>query len=107
MSDVVVVLTTVADDEDAETLARQLVEQRLAACVNLLPAMISLYHWKGRIEKDGERQMLIKTTKHMLGALQARLKELHRYELPEFLVLSAEASVDYLAWVNREVEPRP
>jgi len=62
MSDVVLVLTTAPDDESTETLARTLVEEKLAACVNLLPAMISIYRWQGSIERSVERQLIIKTT---------------------------------------------
>jgi periplasmic divalent cation tolerance protein len=100
MNDVVIVLTTVADDDRAELLARQLVEERLAACANLHPAMTSIYRWKGRIERDAERQLVIKTTRDRVDALQARLRELHSYELPEFLVLDvAGSSQAYASWV--------
>jgi periplasmic divalent cation tolerance protein len=103
MSQVVVVLTTVADDEHAERLARQLVDERMAACVNLYPSMVSIYRWKGQVARDGERQMVIKTTRDRLHMLEARLKELHPYELPEFLVLSVDGSSDaYATWVDQE-----
>ena len=105
MTDVVIVVTTVADDEDAEELARLLVDERLAACVNLHQPMLSFYMWKGKVERDTERQMVIKTTRERLPALQARLLQLHGYELPEFLVLASEASADYLSWVNEIVSP--
>ena len=105
MTNVVVVLTTVADDEDAEDLARQLVDERLAACVNLYPPMTSFYAWNGKIERDTERQMVIKTTQELVAALKARLLQLHAYDLPEFLVLSSEASAEYLGWVNENVSP--
>src|SRR3954452_18754691 len=101
MTDLLVVLTTVADNEQAESLARQLVEERLAACVNLLPAMLSFYRWKGQVERDAERQLLIKTTRDRLQALESRLRELHPYELPEFLVLTAtDASAAYSGWLR-------
>ena len=103
MTDVVIVLTTVADDERAEPLARRLVDERLAACVNLHPPMVSMYRWQGRVERDGERQMVIKTTRDRVPALEARLIQLHQYELPEFLVVSAdEGSAAYLAWVREQ-----
>ena len=105
MTDIVIVLTTVADDERAEPLARRLVDERLAACVNLHPPMVSMYRWQGRVERDGERQMVIKTTRDRLPALEARLIQLHSYELPEFLVVSAdEGSAAYLAWVKEQTE---
>jgi periplasmic divalent cation tolerance protein len=100
MSDVVIVLTTTADDQ-AEPLARRLVEERLAACVNMHAPMVSFYRWQGRLERDPERQLVIKTTRDRLGALEARLRELHPYELPEFLVLPVDQVSDaYAGWVE-------
>jgi periplasmic divalent cation tolerance protein len=94
------VLTTLAAEADAAALGRTLVEERLAACVNVLPIMTSVYRWKGAIEQDREQQLVIKTRPAMLGALRARLRELHPYELPEFLVLEAQGSEAYLAWID-------
>jgi periplasmic divalent cation tolerance protein len=101
MSDVVVVLSTVPDDESAEKIARTLVDERLAACVNVLPPMTSIYRWKGNVERDIERQMVMKTTRAKVDALRERLAQLHSYELPEFVVLAVDAGSDgYLAWVQ-------
>jgi periplasmic divalent cation tolerance protein len=103
MTDVVLVLSTVADDNRAEALAATLVEERLAACVNVLPPMRSIYRWKGRIERDAERQLLIKTTRDRLEVLERRLGELHSYELPELIVLPVEGGGRaYLDWVTSE-----
>ena len=102
---VVLVLSTVPDDESGETLARALVDEKLAACVNVLPPMVSIYRWKGEVERSMERQLVMKTTRSRLDALQKRLKELHSYELPEFVVVSAESgSDDYLAWVASSLQ---
>jgi len=98
--DGVIVLTTLPADADAATLARTLVEERLAACVNVLPAMTSFYRWKGSIEGEREQQLVIKTSAARVEALQARVAQLHPYELPEFLVLSARGSHAYLAWIQ-------
>ncbi|HEU4749306.1 MAG TPA: divalent-cation tolerance protein CutA [Gemmatimonadaceae bacterium] len=96
----VVVLTTFPADGDAEKLAQTLVEERLAACVNILPPMRSIYRWKGAIERADERQLLIKTVTHRVVELESRLKALHPYDVPEFLVLSVlEGGRDYLTWV--------
>jgi periplasmic divalent cation tolerance protein len=95
-----IVLTTLGADADATTLARTLVDERLAACVNILPAMTSVYRWQGKVENDREQQMIIKTSSDRVAALQARLRQLHPYELPEFLVLDASGSEAYLAWVG-------
>jgi periplasmic divalent cation tolerance protein len=99
----VLVLTTLGADTDAATLARTLVAERLAACVNVLPAMRSFYRWKGNIEDEREQQLLMKTTPERLAALEARLRQLHPYELPEFLVLDAAGSEAYLGWIAEQV----
>ena len=103
MTDLVLVLTTMPDDHRAEELARTLVNERLAACVNVYTPMRSTYRWKGQVECDPERQVVIKTGRGRLPALELRLRALHPYELPEFVVLSAETgSAAYLAWVAAE-----
>ena len=103
MTDIVIVLTTAPADDRAEELARQLVDERLAACANVYAPMVSVYRWKGRIERDAERQIAIKTTRDRLAALEARLRTLHSYELPEFIVLSVEeGSAAYVAWVTEQ-----
>jgi periplasmic divalent cation tolerance protein len=100
-TDAVIVLTTLGIDADAAALARTLVEERLAACVNVLPAMTSIYRWKGRIEDDQERQLVIKTKHQHVAALEQRLRQLHPYELPEFLVIPASGGSDaYLRWIE-------
>ena len=104
---VVLVLTTVGADADAVGIARTLVEERLAACVNVLPAMTSVYRWKGQVEQDREQQIVIKTTADRVAPLETRLRVLHPYELPEFLVLPAGGgSAAYLAWVGESVSRR-
>ena len=100
MNDFVLVLTTFPAHGDAEVLARTLVDERLAACVNVLPPMRSIYTWKGAIELADERQLLIKTATHRVKELETRLKELHPYDVPEFLVIPVlEGSGDYLSWL--------
>lgn len=100
----VLVLTTIGADADGPALARTLVEEHLAACVNVLPVMTSVYCWKGQVEQDREQQLVIKTTADQLGPLEARVRELHTYELPEFLVIAADGgSAAYLAWVDQSL----
>jgi periplasmic divalent cation tolerance protein len=100
---VVLVLTTVPDAARGETIARALVEGQLAACVNVCAAMTSFYRWKGAIERDTEHQLVIKTTPDRVAAVEARVVELHPYELPEFLVVPvAHASAAYSGWVTDE-----
>ena len=80
----VIVLTTLPSDFESRDFGRALVEERLAACVNLLPAMDSVYRWEGQIEHDTERQVIIKTSRERVVALWERIRELHPYETPEF-----------------------
>ena len=102
VTDFVVVLTTLPTEADAEKFATKLVEERLAACVNILPAMKSVYAWKGGIERSDERQLLIKTTSQRLHELKARLRMLHPYEVPEFVVIPiVEGAHAYLSWVGQ------
>ena len=83
----VVVMTTVGAAFDVVALAHELVEQRLAACVNVVPRIQSVYRWKGRIETDAEQLLLIKTVAERVDALQAALLARHPYEVPEFVVM--------------------
>lgn len=100
----VVVLTTIGAEADARRLARTLVDERLAACVNVLPAMSSIYRWKEKVEEEREQQLIIKTAADRLPALEARLRELHPYEVPEFLVLRVSSGSDaYVRWIGESV----
>src|SRR5262245_54409988 len=102
-TDVVLVLTTVPDGPVANALAKALVEERLAACVNVHSPMSSTYRWKGVVEHDVERQVVIKTTRARVDAVRGRISQLHSYELPEFLVVPvAGGSPGYLEWVLSE-----
>lgn len=102
-----IVLTTAASLDDARRLGRILVEERLAACATLIPAVESIYAWKGTLETSSESTLLLKTRIEHVAALEARLHELHRYETPEFLVLPVEAaSSAYLAWMFAGLGPR-
>ena len=99
-----IVLTTLGADADAGSLARTLVEERLAACVNIVPGVTSVYRWQGAVSQDREQQLIIKTTNARLKALEARLRQLHPYELPEFIVLHAGGGSEaYLNWVAESV----
>jgi periplasmic divalent cation tolerance protein len=103
----VVVLTTApAEGTHAATLARALVEGHLAACVNVMPAMQSLYRWQGAVEEAPEHQLIIKTTAARVAALREAIRQLHPYELPEFIVLPvADGAPSYLEWISGSVRP--
>jgi len=107
----VIVLTTVPADRDGVAIGRQLVEEGLAACVSVLPPMVSVYRWQGEVHQDMERQLVIKTRAERVEALMARLTTLHPYDVPECLVLPVAGGSDaYLAWVRDSVaplDPRP
>ena len=103
---VVIVLTTFPADGDVDTFARTLVEEGLAACINILPPMTSIYRWKGAIETAGERQLILKTAAATVDRLQSRLKELHPYDVPEVLVLPViDGSPGYLSWLLGTPDP--
>lgn len=105
MADHKLVLTTAGSQEEARKIARALVERRLAACVNILPQIESVYRWQGRVEEAQEYLLLIKTTTAMFGRVRDAIKELHSYELPECVCLSIEdGSSAYLEWVTDSVE---
>ena len=94
------VLTTVGADFDARALAHTLVEARLAACVNIIDRIHSVYRWEGRVADDGEQLLLIKTTDARVDALREELFRLHPYDVPEFVVLPIESvSEAYGSWL--------
>ena len=100
----VIVLTTFPADGDAALLARTLVEERLVACINILPVMESVYRWEGRIDQSSERQIVMKTVRERVEELKRRLEELHPFDVPELLVVPVSGGGDrYLAWVRESV----
>jgi periplasmic divalent cation tolerance protein len=104
MSERLVVLSTVGGAEEAERMARALVERGLAACVNLVPGVRSIYRWKGRVETEDEHLLVIKTRAERLPALKEALVALHPYEVPEALALPVEDGLaPYLAWLDDAV----
>ncbi len=106
MSAARLVLTTLPDADSASKLARELVEARLAACVNVLPACRSYYRWQDDIQEDGEVPLFIKTTTELYPALETYLRQHHPYELPEILALDVAAGLpDYLRWVAQSTDP--
>ena len=101
----IVVVTTVGTEEQAYQIARELVARRQAACVNVLPGMRSVYRWKGKICKDGELLLVIKTLETELGGVERTIQELHSYELPEILSFGvAEGEENFLEWIRSSVD---
>lgn len=104
MTDKRIVLSTTGSKEEAQKIARALVEQRLAACVNIVGPIESVYRWKGAVETSPEFLCLVKTTAAAAENVMAAIEELHSYELPEAVVVSVEAgSRGYLDWIAENV----
>lgn len=101
MSDALLVMTTLPDQAAAEQLAERLLARQLAACVNILPAMTSLYMWKGRLEHGKEHLLLIKTRRERYEMLETEIRNGHPYELPEIIGVPVTAGLaGYLAWIG-------
>lgn len=108
MTDKIVVLSTCGSADEAEKLARSLVEQRLAACVNVMPRIRSYYRWKDAIESAEECLLVIKSTRDRMEALRAALEKEHSYEVPEVIALPVvDGSPDYLRWLEASLERKP
>lgn len=103
MTDALVVLVTAPTPERAAEIARALVEERLAACGNVVPGIRSIYRWEGKVQEDAEALLVLKTTRARFDALRDRVLALHPYEVPEVIALPVEAgSARYLAWIAGE-----
>ena len=103
---VCVVLVTAPTADVGERLVRALVDERLIACGNIVPGVVSVYRWQGAVERDAEVLLVLKTTEAAVPKLLERVPELHPYDVPEVLVLAVEKGFEsYLAWVNAETEP--
>jgi periplasmic divalent cation tolerance protein len=100
----VLVLTTVPDLSQAEAIAQALVDERLAACVSIGGPVTSVYRWQDAIERATEHPLTIKTVTAQIAAVRQRITELHPYELPEFLVIDADGSADYLDWITAQTD---
>ena len=104
MTDKIVVLSTASSAEEAEKIARSLVEARVAACVNVIPGMRSFYRWKGVVEDAAEWLLVIKSSRARFEALRAALEKLHSYEVPEVIALSViDGAKNYLNWLDGEL----
>ncbi|MBF0328930.1 MAG: divalent-cation tolerance protein CutA [Nitrospirae bacterium] len=101
MTDAIVVYITASTEEEAVKIAGVLVSEKLAACVNIVKGIRSIYSWQGKIEDEPEALMIVKTGHHLFEALQKKVKELHAYTVPEIIALPIIAgSEDYLSWLK-------
>jgi periplasmic divalent cation tolerance protein len=106
-ADAIVVLMTAGSREEAARLADVLVVARLAACVQILPEIESVYHWQGNVERSAETLLLAKTTQANFNALEAMVRSLHSYETPEIIALPiTTSSAPYLEWLTSNVIPK-
>lgn len=104
MTDILVVLVTAPDADTAARIARTVVEERLAACGNIVPGLRSIYRWQGAVQDEPEVLLVLKTRRDAMEALRARVVALHPYEVPEVIALPVEAGhAPYLAWVAGQV----
>lgn len=104
MTDKIVVLTTCDSKKRADKLARHLVKQRVAACVNVLPKVRSIYRWKEEVEEASEWMLIIKTRRDLFAALRTEIQKLHTYEVPELIALPiVDGSEAYLAWFDAQL----
>jgi periplasmic divalent cation tolerance protein len=104
MYEFIVVLVTAGSSDEGERLARSLVEERLAACVNRIPAVQSVYRWQGKVEQSAEELLVIKTRAALFAALEKRVRELHSYSVPEVIALPImNGSEAYLKWLGEQV----
>lgn len=100
-----IVLTTASSLEDSERIARHLVEQRLAACVNIVPKIASVYRWEDKVEEAQEHLLVIKTTEAAFARLREAIRQLHSYQVPECIALAVEeGSLPYLQWIDDSVD---
>ncbi len=105
MTDKRIVLSTASSEEEARKIARHLVERQLAACVNIVPQIESVYRWQGKVEEAREWLLLIKTTSERFPAVRDALVELHSYDVPECIAIAAEdGSAGYLDWIGESVK---
>ncbi len=104
MNEYRLVVVTTPDEEEGMRIARKLVEKELAACVNVVPKMRSVYRWKGEVVEDTEALLLIKTRTKLLAKVERRVKKMHSYEVPEFLIFKIDGgSDDYLKWLGTAI----
>lgn len=105
MTDKILVLTTAGSNDEARRIGRALVERLLAACVNIVPQVGSIYRWEGEIEEAEEWLLIVKTTRTAFERVRAAILELHSYELPECICVSIEeGSLQYLSWIGQSVK---
>ena len=106
MTDKIVILVTAANPDEGRKIAAHLVEAQLAACVNILPAIESVYHWQGQTIEEGECLLIIKTAGALFAEIESEIVKLHTYQTPEIICIPiVEGSRKYLQWISESVRP--
>jgi len=106
VTDKIVILVTAANRDEGREIARHLVESRLAACVNILPPVESVYRWQGEVAEEGEFLLIVKSTKALFAEIETEILKLHSYRIPEIICLPIdEGSRNYLQWIADSVKP--
>ncbi len=107
MTEYIMVLIPASKEDEAARIARDIVSSRLAACVNIVKGIRSIYRWQGKIEDEDEVLMIVKTRRDLFGELKKRVKELHSYSVPEIIALPiVEGSEEYLKWLQEETKEK-
>jgi periplasmic divalent cation tolerance protein len=105
MTDKRIILSTAGSEDEARKIANALIEQKLAACVNIIPQIESIYRWRGKVESSREWLLLIKTTAEKFAAVRDAIRKLHSYELPECIAIAVDdGSSDYLQWIEESIQ---
>lgn len=99
-----IIYTTTKNLDEAKKIAKVLVEEKLVACVNIIPNILSFYRWKNEIKEENEIILLAKTNEEKVKQVEEKIKELHSYELPAIITIESSGSEEFLKWINQEVE---
>lgn len=107
MTEKIIVLSNCGSEEEARRVARSLVEARLAACVNIVPGVQSIFHWQGAVQEEAEWMLIIKSTRSLFEGLRAELRKIHSYQTPEVLAAPViDGDAEYLEWIDREISQK-
>ena len=108
MTDKIVILSACSTEQEAETLARLLVDDRLAACVSVIPRVRSFYHWQGAVQSSEECLLIIKSSRDLFDSVRTKLEAVHTYEIPEVLALPVvEGAPNYMNWLTANLSEFP
>ena len=106
LDEITLIMTSVGTEQQAVEISEELIERRLATCINIVPCLRSIYRWKGKIEEESEKLLIVKTAERLFDAVREAIRELHSYEVPEVLALEIRnGDPDYLRWLGESLAP--